>query len=162
MNKTADLTCEKIESVLSDSSAFTKVECGLYVIKQGSAYVMVNVLPWGEDRAVVRCAAQLLTGVQRSEDLAWDLLKLNSLMRFGAFAYLSEGNRVFFVHSILGGDTLDPEEILATVRHVAIVADEYDDKIAEAYGGQRMQDLLEDRALSGLLTQSPDTFSFKC
>ncbi len=147
-NPAVDETCARIESVLGESDAYRKVEDGLYVIKQGSAYVMVNVLPWGEDRAVVRCAAQVLVGVDRSLDLAWDLLKLNSMMRFGSFAFVPDGNRIYFIHAILGGETLDAEEIVATVAQVALVADEYDDKIAAVYGGRRMQDLLEEQALS--------------
>ncbi len=162
MNPAVEETCARIEAVLGESDAYRKVEDGLYVIKQGSAYVMVNVIPWGEDRAVVRCAAQVLVGVDRSNDLAWDLLQLNSMMRFGSFAFVPDGNRIYFIHAILGGETLDAEEVVATVAQVALVADEYDDKIAAVYGGQRMQDLLEEHALSHVLTQSPEEFTFHC
>ena len=161
-NPAVEETCARIEAVLSESDAYRKVEDGLYVVKQGSAYVMVNVIPWGEDRAVVRCAAQVLVGVDRSEELAWGLLKLNSLMRFGSFAFVPDGNRIYFIHAILGGETLDAEEIVATVGQVALVADEYDDKIAAVYGGRRMQDLLEEQALSHVLTEGPEDFSFHC
>ncbi len=160
-NAAVQTTCRRIEEVLGQSKAFRKIEDGLYVVKQGSAYVMVNVIPWGEERAVVRCAAQLLRGVEATEELAWDLLCLNSMMRFGSFAFVPEDNRVFFIHSILGGETLDPEEILTTVAQVALVADDYDDKIAAVYGGKRMQDILEEQALARILTRPPEEFDFQ-
>ena len=115
MNPAVEETCARIEAVLGESDAYRKVEDGLYVIKQGSAYVMVNVISWGKDRAVVRCAAQVLVGVDRSNDLAWDLLQLNSMMRFGSFAFVPDGNRIYFIHAILGGETLDAEEVVGWI-----------------------------------------------
>lgn len=162
MSEIVAVTCQTIERVLSQSPAFKKIESDLFVVKQGSAYVMINVIPWAENRAIVRCAAQLLKGVNPDPQLAWSLLHLNSMLRFGAFAFVLEDNRLFFIHSILGGETLDPEEIQATIRDVALVADEYDDKIASQYGGQRMQDLLEEQALQNILRSNPEAFSFKC
>jgi hypothetical protein len=67
---------------------------------------------------------------------------------------------VLFLHSILGGPTLDPEELLATVRDVAIIADEYDDRIIKQYGGQTMLELLEEAALERILEKSPEAFKF--
>jgi hypothetical protein len=152
MNKAEQTSCALIESTLGEHKAFRKVEDKMYVIKQGSSYVMINVVPWGEQGAVVRCVSQLVKGVSMTERLAVYLLRLNAVFRFGAFAYSREGDLVVFLHSILGGDTLDPSELLATVRDVALIADEWDDKIIEHYGGQRMQDLLEEAALSQILT----------
>ncbi|MBC8132826.1 MAG: hypothetical protein H7X95_07575, partial [Deltaproteobacteria bacterium] len=42
------------------------------------------------------------------------------------------------------------EELTATVRDVAIIADEYDDRIAARYGGQTMQELLEESVVESL------------
>jgi len=160
MNDAVNQTCKTVESVLGESPAFRKVEDRFYVVKQGSAYVMINVLPLGENRAILRCVSQLLKGVHPDPQLAWKLLHLNSMLRLGAFALVPDENRVFFIHSILGGETLDPPEVLATIRDVALIADEYDDKIATLYGGQRMQDLLEERALQNIVNSDPEAFSF--
>ena len=70
MNNAERKTCESIESVLSGNKAYRKVEDKLYVVKQGSSYVMINVVPWGEERAIVRCVAQLVKGVQH-ESRGW-------------------------------------------------------------------------------------------
>jgi hypothetical protein len=92
--------------------------------------------------------------------LALQLLRLNSVLRFGAFAYVKEGELVLFLHSILGGDTLDAPELTATIRDVALIADDWDDKIISRFGGQRMQDLLEESALAKALATEPDAFSW--
>ena len=65
------------------------------------------------------------------------------------------------MHSILGGTTLDRDELTATLRDVALIADEYDDKLVKKYGGQRMLDLLEEAAIVNLMDKHPDKFDLK-
>ena len=65
---------------------------------------------------------------------------------------------MLLVHSILGGTSLDPDELLATLRDLALVADEYDDKLRAKYGGQRMLDLLEEQALESVMEKHPRKF----
>jgi hypothetical protein len=55
-----------------------------------------------------------------------------------------------FGHSILGGETMDVKELVASVHDIALVADEYDDRIVARYGGARMQDVIEEKAMSHL------------
>ena len=147
MNAAAKKSSQLIEKTLGSSPAFKKIDEGLFVVKQGSSIVMINVLPWKADRAVVRCVAQLVKGVTMEVPLALQLLEMNALMRFGAFAYVPAGDVIIFSHTLLGGETLDPEELTTTIRDVAIVADEYDDRIAARYGGSTMQDLLEESVI---------------
>src|SRR5438046_1635064 len=135
-------TCALIEKSLGTSSAFRKVDPGLYVVKQGSSYVMISVMASGpkKDRALVRVTSQVVSGVRPEPSLFRQLLILNGTLRFGAFAYVPEGEIVLFTHSLLGGNTLDANELLAAVHDVALVADGYDDRIVARYGGRRMQD----------------------
>ena len=158
MNPAEVATSLVIERTLQTSPAYRKVDDSLYVIKQGSAYVMITVVPWGKDKACVRCTAQLVKGPQFDGKLAQQLLELNAYLRFGAFAWDKEQETILFVHSILGGTTLDPDELMATLRDVALIADEYDDKLRQKYGGQRMVDLLEEAAIEGLMEKHPDKF----
>ena len=160
MNPAEIATALVIERALSSSPAYRKIDDRLYTVKQGSAYVLINIVGWGDDKAQVRCVAQLVRGVAVDGDLSLQLLELNAHLRFGAFAFEPEGQIVLFLHSILGGDTLDAEELLATVRDVALIGDEYDDKIARKYGGQTMKDLLEDAAVMRLLDRDPESFTF--
>jgi hypothetical protein len=150
-----DASCSHIEKALGKSPAFRKVENRLYVVKQGSSYVMISVIPTGpkdheEDRAVVRVLSQVVSGVRPEASLFRQLLILNGQLRFGAFAYVPDGNLILFGHSILGGATMDEREIVATVHDVALVADEYDDRIVARYGGARMQDVVEHAAMARL------------
>lgn len=161
MNTAEKKSCDIIEQTLSSNRAFRKIEDKTYVVKQGSSYVMITVVPWGESRAIVRCVAQLVKGVNMDAALSMQLLNLNAVLRFGAFAYVKENNLILFLHSILGGDTLDSEELLATIRDVALIADDWDNKIIERFGGRSMQDLLEETALARVLSSEPDAFSWE-
>lgn len=160
MNPAELATVSVVENTLSEHGSYRKVDDSLYVIKQGSTYVMINIVPWADNKALVRCCAQLARGVNMTGELAIDLLHLNSQLRFGAFGYEPNERIVIFLHSILGGETLDEKELLATLTDVAIIADEYDDQIIDFYGGQTMHDLLEDQALINILDTDPTEFSF--
>jgi T3SS (YopN, CesT) and YbjN peptide-binding chaperone 1 len=148
-------SCAHIEKSLGKSPAFRKVDDRLYVVKQGSSYVMISVIATGpkshhNDRAVVRVLSQVVAGVRPEASLFRQLLILNSQLRFGAFAYVPEGELILFGHSMLGGASMDERELVATVHDVALVADEYDDRIVARYGGARMQDVLEQSAMARL------------
>ncbi len=150
-----EVSCNTIEKTLGKSPAYRKVDDRLYVVKQGSSYVMISVVPSGpkgrtDERAVVRVVAQVVAGVRPEPSLMRQLLILNGQLRFGAFAYVPDGDLVMFGHSMLGGDGMDPKELMATVHDVALVADEYDDRIVARYGGARMQDVIEERAMAHL------------
>ncbi len=146
------VTIARLEETLAGSPAFTRIEPRFYVVKQGTAYVYIHVLPWDPDRALVRLVAQLARGCEMTPDLAIKLLRLNARLRFGAFGYVPQGSCVVFSHTLLGGETLDPEEILTTLRDLSVVADEYDDLIVEEAGGQRMQDLIDASASAALFS----------
>lgn len=151
------VTVARIEQTLADSPAFTRVEPRFYVVRQGSAYVFIHVLPWGPERAIVRLVAQLARGVEMTPDLAIKLLRLNAGLRFGAFGYVRQGSCVVFGHTLLGGETLDAEEITTAVRDLSMLADEFDDRIVEEAGGQRMQDLIDASATQAFLTDIEPT-----
>ncbi len=151
MNPAESASARLIEDTLKDNPAYRKLDDKLYIVKQGSTFVMINVVPLDGERAQVRCVAQLVKGVKMTGELATDLLKLNAKLRFGAFGYEENGALILMVHSILGGETLDRDELVATVSDVALLADEYDDKIIERHGGQTMKDLLEEAALERLV-----------
>ena len=145
-----EASIQTIEQTLGESKAFRKVDERLYVVRQGSAYVMLVVLPSKGGRAIVRLAAQVVTGIEMSGGLALKLLKLNSRLRFGAFGYQEQGKVVTLCHSVLGGETLDADEIVTALEDIAVLADEFDDKLVSAGGGSRMEDLLHDEAAARL------------
>lgn len=143
-------SCARIEAALSGSPAFRRVDEQLYVVKQGSAYVLVQVIPWGAQRALVRMVAQLVRNASMTETLALRLLKLNARLRFGAFGWIEEGQLVTFTHTLLGGRTLDRDELLSALRDVALLADEWDNTIAEQSGGETFEMILQDELVAQL------------
>jgi hypothetical protein len=114
---------------------------------------MIAVLRTGPtgDHILVRVTAQVVAGVRAEPALLRQLLILNGKLRFGAFAYEPHGELILFQHTLMGGATLDDNELLAAVHDVALVADRYDDHIVARYGGRRMQDVLEESAWARLL-----------
>ena len=161
MTTAVDITARLIERTLEDNSGYRKIDDSFYLIHQGSAYVMINVLPWGKDRAMVRCTASLVKGIQLDHTLATELLELNGHLRFGAFAWDPAEETVMFTHTILGGTTLDADELIATLSDLALISDEYDDKLKKKYGGQRMADLIEEAAIESLYKRGQSIVSRK-
>ena len=138
---------QKIEKMLGASPAYRKVEDGLYAVKQGSSMIMIKVHPW-KDHSLIRLVAQLVKGVSMECMLAVELLQLNAVLRFGAFAFVPEGQAIVLCHTLLDRDLGDKEEFTQTIRDFAFVADEYDDRIAARYGGQTMEDLMEESVIA--------------
>ncbi len=161
MNAKERSTVERIERALKGNPAHRKLDERVFVVKQGSTFVMLNVVPMENERAQVRCIAQLVKGVNMNPELALYLLKTNAQLRFGAFAYAERASLVLITHSLLGGDTLDPQELLATVADLAVLADQYDDEIIAKHGGQRMSDLLEASQLGKLFGGGADKDAFR-
>jgi len=133
--------------MLGTSPAYRKVEDGLYAVKQGSSMIMIKVHTW-KDHALIRLVAQLVKGVSMECMLAVELLQLNAVLRFGAFAFVPEGQAIVLCHTLLDRDLGDKDEFTQTIRDFAFVADEYDDRIAARYGGQTMEDLMEESVIA--------------
>ncbi|HVY49781.1 MAG TPA: YbjN domain-containing protein [Minicystis sp.] len=147
------VTVARLEQTLAGSPAFARIEPRFYVVRQGTAYVFIHVLPWEPDRALVRLVAQLARDVDMTPDLAIKLLRLNARLRFGAFGYVREGSCVVFVHTLLGGETLDADEITTALYDLSVIADEFDDRIVEEAGGKRMQDLIDASAVAAFFSE---------
>lgn len=147
------ITAVRIEASLADSPAFTRIDRHFYVVRQGTAYVYIHVLPWEPGRALVRLVAQLARDVEMTPDLALKLLRLNARLRFGSFGFVTQGSCVVFAHTLLGGDTLDEDEILTVLHDVSMLADEFDDRIVEEAGGKRMQDLIDASAAAAFFSE---------
>ena len=107
----------------------------------GSALIEVLVHPWNGDDAIISARSSVVTGVELTPDLMRFLLRENSDMRFGAFGVNDRGD-IIFEHSIVGS-TCDRPELEASVNAVLAIADDYDDKIVERWGGMRALDRID-------------------
>lgn len=112
-----------------------------FVLFMGSALVEVLVFPWGDEDAIIHTRSHVVTEAELTPDLMRFLLRENSIMRFGAFGVDEEGD-IIFEHTIVGS-TCDKLELQASVTAVLEIADEYDDKIVERWGGRRALDRVQ-------------------
>ncbi len=117
-----------------------------FQINYGSAKLIVEVLDWNfnpwenAEIAVVKASSCLTVGSRLTTELMQYLLIENSKMRFGAF-HLDESGQVWFSDSVLAGKDMEIMELQACILAVATVADSYDDRIAQQFGGQRFKDI---------------------
>jgi len=137
-----------INNALEGYASFRRIDERLFMVKQGSAYVMIMVQPPELDRVLVRLAAQVVTGISMTGDLALHLLRVNARLRFGAFGYQEKGGVVTLSHAILGGYAFSPDALLAALEDLSLLADEFDDKLVAVGGGARMHDVIQEEAIS--------------
>lgn len=113
-------------------------ETGAFLIRAGSAVVVTEIHPWGDDDAVLQCYSAVVVGADLTKECLEYLLRKNGQVRFGAF--LLADDAILFRQAILGS-TCDKEEVRATVLAVASTADESDDEIRSRWGGERAVDI---------------------
>ena len=128
-----------------------KVLDDTFVMQEGSTFVYARVFPIGDKRAGVEIFSYVVVDVDVTEDLMRFLLTYNLRLILGGFG-LSIGEdgkgTVMLTHTILG-DSMEREELYASVSAIARVADDIDDQLVEKFGGQT--------ALGKLVgTQRPD------
>ncbi|MGB3513367.1 MAG: YbjN domain-containing protein [Microcoleaceae cyanobacterium] len=99
----------------------------------GSAWVEVRVYPWGNDSIINTCSTVVIEA-ELKPDLLEFLLRSNAKVQFGGFSLDTEGN-ILFEHSIVGS-TCDQNEFEESALAVLEVADDYDDRIFELWGGK--------------------------
>lgn len=143
-------TGQRVESALESHRAFEKVDDFLFIVKQGSTLVSIKVMEMGR-HVVVRFNGHLLKRVRPSFEMAMKLLGLNAVLKFGAFSYVPTGDLVLFSHTLLGGETLDEEEVVTAVEEVAETADKWDNKFADLYGGSTMEEVVQANDLDSII-----------
>lgn len=132
---------DKVAKILQDEfgkTAQAREDNPSFLLRNGSAYVQVTIIPINDKFTTVRAHSWVVTGVENTPELLQFLLKENLNMRFGAFGVDDVGD-VCFTHAILG-ESLEAPTLMYTLMGVASVADDYDDKIVGRFGGQRAVD----------------------
>ncbi|MEK6302251.1 MAG: YbjN domain-containing protein [Acidobacteriota bacterium] len=117
---------------------------GMLVLQEGSTFVYARVFPIGEKKAGVEVFAYVVADVGVTEELMRYLLTYNLRLILGAFGLaIGEDGKATVVlsHSILG-DSMSRDELYASVSAIARVADDLDDQMVKAFGGQTARDKL--------------------
>lgn len=115
-----------------------------FVLQEGSTFVYTRTFPIGDKKSGVEIFSYVVVDIDVTEELMRYLLTYNLRLMLGAFA-LSIGESakgtVLLTHTILG-DSMDREELYASVSAIARVADDIDDQIVTAFGGKTALDKL--------------------
>ena len=114
---------------------------GHFYVGYGSTVLEISIDPYGPEETIVEVTAYCVQDVKIEDDLLLGLLELNHELPVGAFSVIDHD--VFFSHSIFGR-SLDRKNLLGAIAAVANVADDYDDRIVEKYGGQTAIDRIGD------------------
>ena len=147
---------ERIEKALPDlmGQAVDRDEDGDYVLPIGDVHVTIapRIAPGGG--IVVRIIAIANVGVNVSPELGLFLANLNFGLIFGRFA-LDAANRSIWVDESLLGDHFSDDELRFSVHAVAQVADEWDDRLKQMFGGNTYQEMLKQSPDSSKPTHKP-------
>ncbi len=94
---------------------------------------------------MVRVFAVTNVGVTVTPDLGLFLARLNFGLVFGRFALDAEHHAIWVDETLLGEHFSD-DEFRFTVRAVASIADDWDDRLKQMFGGATYQDVLTKRS----------------
>ncbi|MCI0485957.1 MAG: YbjN domain-containing protein [Blastocatellia bacterium] len=121
-----------------------KIMDDTFVLQEGSTFVYARTFPIGDRKAGVEVFSYVVVDVEITEELMRYLLTYNLKLILGAFG-LSVGEdgkgTILLTHTILG-DTMEREELYASLSAIAKVADDLDDRIVTAFGGRTALDKL--------------------
>ena len=131
-----------------------KVEASMerteFTVGLGSARVDVTVAPWRDD-AMVTVGAVVLVQPRVDFDLMEFLLHENADFDIGSFG-LSRGGNLVLRHGIMAR-SCDEQTLKTVVWTLMRMADQYDDRIQQRWGGQRAID--RPRTVSVVRTSDP-------
>ncbi|HKP84852.1 MAG TPA: hypothetical protein VJZ26_02070 [Blastocatellia bacterium] len=115
-----------------------------FALQEGSTFVYVRAFAIGDKKSGVEVFSYVVADVDVTEDLMRYLLTHNLRLILGGFG-LSIGEdgkgAIVLTHTILG-DSMDREELYASVSAIARVADDLDDQIVSSFGGKTALDKL--------------------
>jgi len=107
---------------------------GDYLVKVGSVEVFVSPMAVPNMVPVVRVFAITNVAVNLTPELGLFLSRVNFTLLFGRFALDTDHRAVWFSETLLG-EAFRDDELRFTVAAVAQTADEWDDRIAQMFGG---------------------------
>lgn len=112
-----------------------------FYVRYGTTVLEISVDPYEAEEAVVTIMSYCVQDVEVEEELLVGLLELNHQVSCGHFSLV--GTDIFFAHSLFG-KSLDARDLLRAITAVATLADDYDDRLVERYGGQTALERIQD------------------
>jgi hypothetical protein len=117
---------------------------GFWVVEGSTiVYITFDIVNDKTKAEMVSFVSVVVREVRIDNTLMSKLLKLNAQFNFGAFGL--ENDSVIFKYSILGNDHIDEEEFFNALAMVALISDEYDNKIIATHGGKTGVDYIREQ-----------------
>lgn len=117
---------------------------GFWLIEGSTiVYITFDIINESTKKEMVSFTSLVVREVRVDSTLMSKLLKLNVKINFGAFGL--EDDVVFFKYSLLGNDHIDEAEFFNALSMVALIADEYDNKIIATHGGMNGVDYIREQ-----------------
>ncbi len=133
-------TIENVENILKQNfEDYLNFGNGSFTISYGSTQVMVIVRPFTSEDTSVECISNVVSGATITPELMNFLLRKNAELHIGGFGLLFD-DTIIYQHSI-AGTNLDANELMTSIKAVAVISDYYDDAIVSMAGGKRAADL---------------------
>jgi hypothetical protein len=120
---------------------------GSLYVKIGSAFVYLTPYQWDDiDQPLIHVQATIASDIEEiSKATAVELLEMNAEIPFGSLSYFEEDESINLCYALLS-DLLDKNSLAIAINQVGQYADDLDDDIAKATGGQRGADGSSSRA----------------
>ena len=136
-------TFYRVEEYLRElfDEPYHEPETDHFYVRYGTTVLEISVEPYGPEEAVVTVMSYCVQDVEVSEELLLGLLELNHTLLFGSFSLV--GSDIFLAYSLFG-HSLQRRNLLGAIAAVATLADDYDDRIVEKYGGQTALEKIQD------------------
>ncbi|MBP9889698.1 MAG: YbjN domain-containing protein [Leptospiraceae bacterium] len=107
---------------------------------EGSTIVYIEFSDFNKSDEMISVYSVVVRNVRVDSTLMSKLLKLNTEFNFGGFGLIDD--IIIYRYSLLGGNHVDIDEFFNALAMVALVADEYDNKIISTHGGVTGVDFL--------------------
>ncbi|MGH0031916.1 MAG: T3SS (YopN, CesT) and YbjN peptide-binding chaperone 1 [Myxococcota bacterium] len=145
--KKLEVARTRIEGVLNEMLEKTpeRDADGDYLLPIGEVHVVVAPRAAPDGQVVVRIFAITNVGFDVTPDLGLFLARLNFGLMFGRFALDAEHRSIWFDETLLG-EQFREEELRFAIRMVATVADGWDDRLKQMFGGSTYQEVLAGRS----------------
>ena len=125
----------RMHEFLSSFKDVSHHDDGTASLQYGSARVVVSVEVFDEDQAVVKVRSQLVTGAKSSPELFHHVATQSTELGHLRAVEEEDGSvTILLSHSLLG-EFLNPAELRLTIVALALVGDQFDDLLAERFGG---------------------------
>ncbi len=144
----ASIAGEIVEGIVEED------DDGDFCLPIGQVHVTVAPRAMPDGQLVIRVFAITNVGIQVSGEIGLFLARLNFGMMLGRFALDVEHKAIWFDETLLG-ENFREDELRFVIDMVATIADGWDDRLKQMFGGVTYQEVVKGRSREKLPTTKP-------